>query len=146
MTDRVCGGAMAETDFLSFLVDETLKLQKNGGENLSSLELKLSDYGLCFLKGEFIPQTQMLRFLSPFGIIDVPVNWSIFDAQSPDHVVTSKNDSDYLLEVLRTAWLPSLKQLLVTHADGFCYIVALRAGEEYYVHDVLNPQEMLSAA
>jgi hypothetical protein len=137
---------MAETEFLSFLVDETLKLQKNGGKNLSSLELKLSDYGLCFLKGEFIPQTQMLRFLSPFGVLDVPVNWSVFDVQSSDHVVTVKNDSDYLLEVLRKAWVPNLEQLLVTHGDGFCYIVGLRTGEEYYMNDILNPQEMLSAA
>ncbi len=137
---------MAETDFLSFLVDETLKLHKNGGDNLSSLELKLTDYGLSFLKGEFIPQTQMLRFRSPFGILDIPVNWSIFDAQSSDHVVTPKNDTDYLLEVLRKAWFSTLDQILVTHADGFCYIVGLRAGEEYYLHDVLNPQELLRAA
>ncbi len=137
---------MAETDFLSFLVDETLKLHKSGGDNLSCLELKLCDYGLSFLKGEFIPQTQMLRFISTLGIIDIPVNWSIFDTQSLDHVVTAKNDHDYLLEILRKSWLPTLEQLLITHADGFCYIVGVRAGEEYHLHDVLNPQEMLRAA
>jgi hypothetical protein len=137
---------MADTDFLSFLVDETFKLQKSGEGTLSSLELKLTDYGLAFLKGEFIPQTQMLRFRTPFGVLDVPVNWSVFGAQGSDHVVSAKTDSDHLLEVFRTAWSSNLQQLLVTHADGFCYIVGLGAGEEYYLHDLLNPQEMLNAA
>jgi hypothetical protein len=69
---------MSSKDFVSFLVDETLKLQKSGEVELSSLELKLTDYGLDFLKGEFIPQTQILRFKTPFGNLDVPINWSIF--------------------------------------------------------------------
>jgi hypothetical protein len=140
---------MAETDFLSFLVDETLKLQKSGEVELSSLELKLNDYKLAFLKGEYIPQTQMLRFSTTFGVLDIPINWSVFsvDAQdSADQVITSRNDSDYLLEIFKRSWNSSVEQLLVTHADGFCYIVGLRQGEEYCLHDLLNPQELLKAA
>lgn len=140
---------MAETDFLSFLVDETLKLQKSGEVELSSLELKLKDYNLSFLKGEFIPQYQILRFQSQFGTLDVPINWSVFSLEhneSGDQVITTENDQDHLLEVFQAAWDPSMKQMLVTHADGFCYIVALKSGEEYYIHDLLNPQELLKAA
>ena len=64
---------MAETDFLSFLVDETLKLQKSGESTLSSLEQKITDYKLSFLKGEFIPQSQVLRFKTKFGDLDIPL-------------------------------------------------------------------------
>lgn len=140
---------MAETDFLSFLVDETLKLQKSGEVELSSLELKLNDYKLTFLKGEFIPQSQMLRFNSSFGLIDIPINWSIFSldaTETTDQVISQDNDHDHLLEVMRAAWNKSFSKLLVTHADGFCYIVGLKMGEEFYIHDILNPQELLKAA
>lgn len=140
---------MAETDFLSFLVDETLKLQKSGEGELSSLELKLKDYNLSFLKGEFIPQSQMLRFETKLGALDVPINWSVFSLEnqdSTDQVVSPENDKDHLLAVLKGVWSASVKKLLVTHADGFCYIVGLKAGEEYYIHDILNPQELLKAA
>lgn len=140
---------MAESDFLSFLVDETLKLQRSGEVQLSSLELKLNDYGLCFLKGEFIPQSQVLRFNSSIGVLDVPVNWSVFaldGSSSEDCVIHVDNDKDHLLKVLKATWMVSLNKLLVTHADGFCYIVGLKAGEEYYLHDLLNPQELLNAA
>lgn len=139
---------MAE-DFLSFLVDETLKLQQSGEAELSSLELKLNDYKLHFLKGEFIPQTQMLRFNSAFGILDIPVNWSSFSiesAESNDHVLDKDNDPDHLLKVLKEVWHKDLQKLLITHADGFCYLVALSAGEESHLHDLLNPQELLNAA
>lgn len=140
---------MGESDFLSFLVDETLKLQRSGEVRLSSLELKLNDYGLSFLKGEFIPQSQVLRFVTSFGVIDVPVNWSVFaleGSSTEDCVIDRDNDKDHLLEVLKASWMVSLDKLLVTHADGFCYIVGLKVGEEYYLHDLLNPQELLNAA
>jgi hypothetical protein len=140
---------MAETDFLSFLVDETLKLQKTGGIKLSSLELKLSDYKLEFLKGEYIPQTQVLRFRSSFGILDFPVNWSFFALEYSDrndHMITANSDRDHLLEILQINWKKTIQQVLVTHADGFCYIVGLKEGEEYYLHDLLNPQQLLKAA
>jgi hypothetical protein len=140
---------MGQNDFLSFLVDETLKLQQNGEASLSSLELKLNDYGLEFLKGEFIPQSQMLRFKTSFGPLDIPINWSIFAAEtshSVDYVLTIENDYDHLLKVLRTAWDRNLEQLFITHAEGFCYIVGLRAGEENHLHDLMNPQELLNAA
>jgi hypothetical protein len=29
------------------------------------------------------------------------------------------------------------------HADGFCYIVGLKSGDETHLHDLLNPQEWL---
>ena len=140
---------MAESDFLTFLVDETLKLQSTGEVRLSSLELKLNDYGLSFLKGEFIPQSQVLRFSTNFGLLDIPVNWSVFAVEgssSTDCVINKQNDNDHLLEVLRASWVFSLDKLLVTHADGFCYIVGLKAGEDYHLHDLLNPQELLNAA
>lgn len=140
---------MAEADFLSFLVDETLKLQKNGEVQLSSLELKLKDYGLSFLKGEFIPQSQVLRFHGPFGQFDIPVNWSVFtlEASGPSDVLLSAtNDPDHLLKVFQKSWTSELNQLLITHADGFCYIVALKVGEESHLHDLLSPQEWLKAA
>jgi hypothetical protein len=141
---------MAETDFLSFLVDETLKLQKAGEVSLSSLERKLKDYDLPFLKGEFLPQTQVLRFIAPFGLIDVPINWSHFAIDSStsnsDVVLSSDNDPDHLLMVLQARWKSDLKKILITHADGFCYFVGLREGDENHLHDILNPQEWLKAS
>lgn len=139
---------MADTDFLSFLVDETLKLQKSGGAELSSFEMKLSDYKMNFLKGEFIPQTQMLRFNSTFGVLDIPINWSMFsiEAGAGDTLLSNEEDADHLFEVLRLAWNPSFSKLLVTHADGFCYLVGLHAHEEVHLRDLLNPQELLKAA
>lgn len=134
-------------DFLSFLVNETLKLQKDGEVSLSSLERKLSDYGLAFFKGEFIPQSQMLRFQTPMGVLDVPVTWSIF---SPDHegfsLLDESKDVDLFFTVLRNVWNPAIEKVLVTHADGFCYVVGLRAGEDTCLHDLLNPQEWLKSA
>lgn len=140
---------MAETDFLSFLVDETLKLQKKGEARLSSLEQKLNDYNLSYIKGEFLPQTQMLRFNAAFGVIDIPVNWSVFSMTNPEasnQILTVENDRDHLFEVLKTAWKQDFGKILVTHADGFCYIVGLIPGEDNYLHDLLNPQEMLRGA
>lgn len=139
---------MAEMEFLSFLVDETLKLQKSGEVELSSLELKLKDYGLSYLKGEFIPQSQMLRFISPFGILDLPVNWSVFaieNTSGQDIILTEENDPDHLLAVLKPAWNPELSRILIAHSDGFCYIVGLKVGEELHLHDLQNPQEWLKA-
>lgn len=140
---------MANTDFLSFLVDETLKLQQSGEGELSTLELKLNDYKLNFLKGEFIPQSQVLRFRTDFGVIDIPVNWSVFaiDHQVGEDVVLSQeHDKDHLFKVLKSVWNPAFTRMLVTHADGFCYLVGLQAGEEAHLHDLVNPQEWLKAA
>lgn len=140
---------MQEKDFVSFLVDETLKLQKSGESELSSLEHKLSDYDLNFYRGEFIPQSQTLRFSTPFGKLDVPVNWSVFslDAISGGHaILDSHNDQDHFFAVIKEAWPNAIDKLLVTHADGFCYLVGLRKGDETYLHDLLNPTEWLKAA
>jgi hypothetical protein len=136
---------MSETDFLSFLVDETLRLQKAGKGALSSFELKLNDYGLSFLKGEFIPQTQLLRFKTTFGVLDVPINWSFF-SNSADHIIDNQNDNEYLLKIFKHYWIAQIDKLLITHADGFCYIVGIKEGEEFCLHDLLNPQELLKAA
>jgi hypothetical protein len=139
---------MAQADFLSFLVDETLRLQKSGESELSSYELKLNDYGLCFLKGGFIPQYQVLRFSTSFGVLDVPVNWSIFKVDSSsmeDHILSRENDDDHLMKIFKSAWMPSMEKLLVTHADGFCYIVGLKPGDDIHLHDLLNPQIILKA-
>mgnify|MGYP003524286540 CR=1 FL=1 len=140
---------MSDKDFVSFLLDETLKLQKSGEVKLSSLELKLSDYGLNFLKGEFNPQTQVLRFNAPFGNLDVPVNWSVFSVENSHAHYTlldEKNDVDDFFFIIKSAWKQSIEKLLITHDDGFCYIIGLKEGEEAHLHDLLNPQEWLKSA
>ena len=140
---------MANSDFLSFLVDETLKLHESGEGELSSLELKLKDYKLNYLKGEFIPQSQVLRFRTDFGVIDIPVNWSVFavdSTQGDDIILSAEKDEDHLFKVLKSVWNPAFERMLVTHADGFCYLVGLQVGEELHLHDLLNPQEWLKAA
>ncbi|HXH32029.1 MAG TPA: hypothetical protein VNJ01_14565 [Bacteriovoracaceae bacterium] len=140
---------MAETDFLSFLVDETFKLQKSGEVELSSLELKMNDYGLKFLRGQFIPQFQVLRFVTKFGVLDVPVNWSVFavEAATSDTCILSEQfDPDFLFKVLKSVWYLGAQKILVTHADGYCYLVGFSEGEEVHLHDLLNPQEWLKTA
>ncbi len=137
---------MSENDFLGFLVDETLKLQKKGEMKLSSLELKLSDYSLPFIKGEFLTQSQVLRFKSHFGHLDFPINWSIFQSDdNPGTVLNKDQDVDFLFSVISKAWNPSFTQILVINADGFCYLVGLKKGDETHLHDLLNPQEWLKA-
>jgi hypothetical protein len=146
---------MKEKDFLTFLVDETLKLQISGEAELSSLELKLRDYGLMFFRGEFVPQLQILRFRTTFGILDIPINWSVFaidtikymgKKSTLDNVIDDENDNDHLLSVLRSVWPDDLEKILITHAEGFCYVVGLRIGEDSHLHDLLNPTEFLNAA
>lgn len=139
---------MAETNFLSFLVNETLKLQKNGEARLSSLELKLKDYKLNFIKGEFIPQSQVLRFESHFGRLDFPINWSVFsiESESSNFVLEKDNDKDCLFSILSSAWNKSFTKILVTHADGFCYLVGLEAGDECRLRDIINPQQNFKVA
>ncbi len=139
---------MSGTDFLTFLVDETLKLQKKGEAKLSSLELKLTDYKLDFIRGEFVPQSQMLRFRSTFGVFDIPVNWSIFSAEefSQYCVLSEKDDHDCLFKVLQTAWDPRFTKILITHSDGFCYLVGLQAGDESHLRDLITHQENYKAA
>ncbi len=140
---------MSAKDFVTFLVDETLKLQNRGEVKLSSLESKLNDYELHYLKGEFIPQTQMLKFSTTFGELDIPVNWSIFSMdnhQSEYVLLDSQNDLDNFFDVIKHAWDEPIEKVLVTHADGFCYIVGLISGEETHLHDLLNPQEWLKSA
>lgn len=140
---------MSDKDFVSFLVDETLRLQNSSDAGLSSLELKLTDYGLNFLKGEFIPQTQILRFNTPFGNLDVPVNWSIFSVENSLAQYTlldEKNDVDSFFLVIKLAWNKPIEKLLITHDNGFCYIIGLKQGEEVHLHDLLNPQEWLKSA
>lgn len=140
---------MSDKDFVTFLVDETLKLQTGGHGELTSLEVKLKDYGLLFLKGEFIPQSQILRFKTPFGNLDVPINWSIFSMENPQSEYTlldQKNDQDNFFQVIKLAWNKPIEKLLITHDDGFCFIVGLKAGEEVHLHDLLNPQEWLKTA
>jgi hypothetical protein len=140
---------MSEKDFVTFLLDETLKLHKSGEVQLSSLELKLNDYSLNFLKGEFIPQTQILRFATSFGDLDVPVNWSIFSVENSHAQYTlldEKNDVDSFFLVIKMAWKQPIEKLLITHDDGFCYMIGLKQGEEVHLHDLVNPQEWLKSA
>ena len=137
---------MSEKDFVTFLLDETLKLQSSGESQLSSLELKLRDYELEFFKGSFIPQSQMLRFSTHFGDLDIPVNWSVFsveNAQSDYTLLDPDTDQDCFFDVLKSAWGIPMEKLLITHADGFCYMVGLKSGDDTHLHDLLNPQEWL---
>jgi hypothetical protein len=136
-------------DFFSFLVDETMKLQKSGEVELSSFELKLKDYGLGYLKGEFIPQSQMLRFSTQFGALDIPINWKMFsvDDHHMNHLILDgENDPDQFFSVLTKVWNPKMEKMLITHADGFCYIVGLKAGEDCFLHDLMNPQQWVKTA
>lgn len=138
---------MAENDFLTFLVDETLKLQKRGEGKLSSLEQKLTDYGLNAWKGEFIPQAQVLRFRTPMGNLDVPMNWSVFSCVGSDHRVLDKNnDMDNFFSVIKSSWKIPVEKVVIIHADGFCYMVGLTQDQEGHLHDLLNPQEWLKTA
>lgn len=140
---------MPSKDFVSFLVDETLKLQKSGEVQLSGLELKLNVYGLDFLKGKFIPQTQIFRFNTPFGNLDVPVNWSIFSIENSlanFTLLDEKNDVDNFFLILKSAWKQSIEKVFITQDDGFYYIVAIKAGDEAHLHDLVNPQVWLKSA
>lgn len=136
---------MEKSEFLTFLVDETLKLHDRGESKLTSLEQKLTDYNLNFLKGEFIPQLQMLRFKTQFGMVDVPINWSLFECDGYT-LLDQENDKDFFFSVLKSAWTIPMERLLVLHADGFSYLVAFKMGEEAHLHDIVNPQEWLKSA
>jgi len=139
---------MAE-DFLSFLVNETLKLQDSGESNLASLELKLMDYKLDFIKGHFIPQIKMLRFELNSGVLDVPINWKLFDFSDEEtnfKLLNEKNDKDSFYKVLTKYWNKKFSSLLIIHSDGFCYVVGLKAGEENYLHDLINQAAVFRAA
>jgi hypothetical protein len=143
------GGKMASEDFLTFLVDETLKLQKKGLHQLSSLELKLQDYQLDFLRGEFIPQIQVLRFYAQFGCMDIPINWSIFSVENSmaQYTLLSQHqDVDDFFRVISVAWKIPLEQLLITHDNGFCYLVGLRKGDEIHLNDLLRVNDWQCAA
>jgi len=137
---------MSGKDFFSFLLDETFKLQEGGEKKLSRYELKLTDYSLSYLKGEFIPQIHALRFKGSLGTLDIPVNWSFFEDCSDDIVLSKEKDQDHFFEVVTSAWNPQITKLLVTHADGFCYLVALKAEEEIHLRDLQNHQEWLEVA
>lgn len=115
--------------------------------DLTSLEQKLKDYGLDYLRGEFIPQLQVLRFETAFGALDMPINWSVFDSSNTEgSIIDATSPERHLFSVLRSAWDFRMKQILVTHADGYCYLVGFKAGEEVYLRDVMNPQELLKTA
>lgn len=136
---------MAETEFLSLLVDETLKLHKTEVTELTHLETKLKDYQLQFIRGEFIPQTQMLRFQTSFGVLDVPSNWSLF--MNDDYsVVSSHQDEELFLSVLKNTWNPKFDKLLITHSDGFSYVIGLKSGEEAHLRDLVEQPILLKSA
>lgn len=137
---------MSAPDFFTFLVDETLRLQEGGEKKLSRYELKLTDYSLSYLKGEFIPQIQALRFQGDLGVLDIPINWSFFENCSHDVLLSKEEDHDHFFEVITSAWNPDISKILITHADGFCYLIALKAEEEIHLRDLQNHQEWLEVA
>ncbi len=139
---------MADSDFISFLVNETLRLHQDERTQLSSLELKLNDYSLSYLRGFFIPQFRVLRFKTEMGTIDVPINWSVFSVSEHQEgiILDAHDDKDALFMIFQKNWRPEMEKLLITHADGYCYLIGLKKGEEVHLHDLLNPQEWLSVA
>lgn len=138
---------MTKANLLNFLVEETYQLENNH-LTFSDLERKLYDFEISFLRGEFIPQIQMLRFHTPMGTIDVPVNWSCFalDQGREYHWITASNDEDNLLKVMKLSWDKELKSLLVLQSDGYCYLIGLKEADEYHFDDLINPQEILIKA
>lgn len=136
---------MSKSNFLSFLVDETFRLQSQNARTFCDLERKLTDYGISFLRGEFIPQIQMLRFNTPMGILDVPINWSSFalDEGRDYNWIKNGSDQEELLNVMKASWNPEMKSLLVMQAQGYCYIISLTESDEFYLKDLINPQEIL---
>lgn len=135
---------MKKSNFLNFLVDETFRLQETNHSELSSLEHKLKDYGIHYLRGEFIPQTQLLRFYAPMGILDIPTNWSCFaleHGQDYTHL-RADNDPENFLSILKSAWKKDLSSLLITQSQGYCYIIGLGLADEEHFADLINPQEI----
>lgn len=139
---------MSESDFLTFLVNETLRLQKSGKAELSSYDLRLKDYGLSFLKGEYIPQLQVIRFSSTKGDLDFPINWSVFSPEkSQEFTVLSEDfDKDHLFSILKSMWPQKLEMILVSHYDGFCYIVGLKPGDESHLSALMGHNQISNAA
>lgn len=135
---------MSKSNFLDFLVDETLQPHFPTSQHCD-LERKLHDYGISYIKGEFIPQIQMLRFHTAIGLMDIPINWSYFTLDhGKDYTwLNESNDEEGLLFILKGQWKKSIKSLLITQAAGHCYIVALQESEEFYLQDLTNLQEML---
>lgn len=139
---------MSSNDLVTFLVEETFKLQEASDESISGLEAKIQDYHLNYLKGYFIPQTQMLRFNGPFGCIDIPTNWSHFSIENSlaeYTLMNDHNDADMFFKVIQNAWGIQLKSLVVTHENGFCFIIGLKSGEEVHLRDLLSSEEWLKA-
>jgi hypothetical protein len=77
------------------------------------------------------------------------VNWSIFSVENSLAQYTlldEKNDVDNFFVIIKSAWKKPIEKLLITHDDGFCYLVGLKAGEDVHLHDLINPQEWLKTA
>lgn len=138
---------MSESDFLTFLVDETLKLQKSG-KKLSSFDLKLKDYGLNYLRGEYVPKLQVIRFRSDRGSLDFPINWSVFDTKKiTGYLVLSQfDDQDHIFSVMKSIWGNAVEKILILEQEGHCYIVALKSGEDAHMRDLLKKEKALKSA
>ena len=69
--------------------------------------------------------------------------FSVENAQSDYTLLDPDTDQDCFFDVLKSAWGIPMEKLLITHADGFCYMVGLKSGDDTHLHDLLNPQEWL---
>ncbi|HLW58052.1 MAG TPA: hypothetical protein VKY27_11725 [Bacteriovoracaceae bacterium] len=138
---------MSKSNFLNFLVDETFRIQESSLQ-FCDLERKLKDFSIAFLRGEFIPQIQMLRFETPMGVLDVPITWSCFDLEQGEDYkwINTSNDQESLLKVMKKSWNPELKSLLIMQAQGYCYLIGLKECDEFYLKDLVNPQEIFIKA
>jgi len=136
---------MSKSNFLNFLVDEAFELHSQV-DSFCDLERKLSDYEILFLRGEFIPQIQMLRFRSHLGPIDIPINWSCFSLEQGQdyHWIKAGDPEEALLKVMTKKWNPEIKSLLIMQAEGYCYMIGLKETDEFYLKDLVNPQEILT--
>lgn len=138
---------MSKSNFLNFLVDETFRIQESS-QQFCDLERKLKDFSIDFLRGEFIPQIQMLRFKTSMGLLDVPINWSCFNLEQGEDYkwIHNGNDQENLLKVMKSSWNQELKSLLIMQAQGYCYLIGLKESDEFYLKDLVNPQEIFIKA
>ncbi len=136
-------------DFLSFLVNETYKLQSEGENRLHSMENKIQDSGLEFLKGEFIAPISVFRFKSHLGNIDVPVRWDLFDLNQVEtgyRILDEQNDQQHFFSVIQAVWKIKVEKILMIQADGYIYLVGLKVGDDNFLRSLINNKEVFRAA
>jgi hypothetical protein len=119
-------------NFLDFLVAETYKLQEQGEHKLNSFETLVKDYGLYYIRGEFVPNLSVFRFATPIGNLDAPITWKVFDFENKNTefiLLDNQNDPQKLYSVLKEAIKQEAEKLYLTQSDGFFYLVFIKKTE-----------------